>query len=260
MLLGSSVRYEIVLPGNEIPAWFSHERNVSSVTVQLPPNWYNDKLMGLAFYVVFTPLEASLYENSMYLKCTLEFGGPPRRRYGFYGPRNFSIESDHVWLSYFSASNFEYRRPPLNSKYVKARFSNCARPRNPVNSAQTELCMKRCGFRLVYRKDVEDIILQNSIEKLTEEEGSTVKQNCSASFYVNEKEESRIDASGWSTTEQSRNGKHDLDCNKGAKYKEIKRVNEDPSSTKLESKCLKLLVTPLFILLIVCGLCCYKLS
>ena len=50
---GLSTQYNNVLYGSTIPEWFIHQSVGCSVTVELPPHWYNTKLMGLAVWAVF---------------------------------------------------------------------------------------------------------------------------------------------------------------------------------------------------------------
>ena len=50
---GLSTHYNALVPGSSIPEWFIHLSEECSVTVELPPHWYNTKLMGLAICAVF---------------------------------------------------------------------------------------------------------------------------------------------------------------------------------------------------------------
>ncbi|KAJ9687377.1 hypothetical protein PVL29_016029 [Vitis rotundifolia] len=50
---GLSTQYNAVVPGSSIPEWFIHQSAGRLVPVELPPHWYNTKLMGLAVCAVF---------------------------------------------------------------------------------------------------------------------------------------------------------------------------------------------------------------
>ncbi|GMP65059.1 hypothetical protein CsSME_00026022 [Camellia sinensis var. sinensis] len=39
-------------PGSEIPKWFSHQTRGCSLSIELPPHWYNDRFLGIVFAVV----------------------------------------------------------------------------------------------------------------------------------------------------------------------------------------------------------------
>ncbi|KAL6318244.1 hypothetical protein AAG906_035753 [Vitis piasezkii] len=45
-------QYDAIVPGSRIPEWFVDQSTGSSVTVELPPHWYNTKLMGMAVCAV----------------------------------------------------------------------------------------------------------------------------------------------------------------------------------------------------------------
>ncbi|KAF3456166.1 hypothetical protein FNV43_RR00816 [Rhamnella rubrinervis] len=50
-----SKRFDIVLPGDEIPSWLTHQfRGSSSISLPLHPNWCTDKWMGFALSVCFS--------------------------------------------------------------------------------------------------------------------------------------------------------------------------------------------------------------
>ncbi|KAJ9675886.1 hypothetical protein PVL29_024718 [Vitis rotundifolia] len=46
-------KWDVIVPGSSIPERFVHQNMGPSVTVQLPPHWYNTNLMGLAVCAVF---------------------------------------------------------------------------------------------------------------------------------------------------------------------------------------------------------------
>lgn len=65
-----SGNFECGWPGNEIPSWFFHQSEGSSIFINLPSSldeWYNSSYLGLATCVILDhddyPIEASLYWN-----------------------------------------------------------------------------------------------------------------------------------------------------------------------------------------------------
>ncbi|KAK6791883.1 hypothetical protein RDI58_010964 [Solanum bulbocastanum] len=47
-----SGHFSIYLPGEQVPEWFGYKLNGTSVSMQLPNDWYNDKFMGFAICIV----------------------------------------------------------------------------------------------------------------------------------------------------------------------------------------------------------------
>ncbi|CAL5405352.1 unnamed protein product [Camellia sinensis] len=41
-----------MFPGSEIPKWFSYQSRGCSLSIELPPHWYNDRFLGIVFAVV----------------------------------------------------------------------------------------------------------------------------------------------------------------------------------------------------------------
>ena len=52
-LLWSTCEFSTFLPRNGIPEWFSHQNTGSSVTIPLPPDWFNSNFLGFSVCVVF---------------------------------------------------------------------------------------------------------------------------------------------------------------------------------------------------------------
>ncbi|XP_068319310.1 disease resistance protein RUN1-like isoform X2 [Pyrus communis] len=61
-----------VCAGNEIPNWFCHQNEGSSITIKLPRNWYCTDFLGFALSVV---LDRQLYYGDMMLGCSCNFLG-----------------------------------------------------------------------------------------------------------------------------------------------------------------------------------------
>ncbi|KAF3457267.1 hypothetical protein FNV43_RR01924 [Rhamnella rubrinervis] len=97
--LKPSKRFDIVLPGNEIPSWFTHRvKGSSSISLPLHPNWCANKWMGFALSVCF-------------------------------------IGTDK-WHNKFGHIQFAFKSYQQDEKFI------------------------RCGVRLVYEKDIEELNCQ----------------------------------------------------------------------------------------------------
>ncbi|CAL8174353.1 unnamed protein product [Prunus armeniaca] len=110
-------RYEIVIPGTEIPSWFSHQRVWSSVSVQLTPRWHDNKWKGYALCTYPAPLLVT----------------------------NVQPLSDHLWLLYISR----------DLKFGNEWQHSCNQLIFSFKSSGPSL-VKKCGARLVYEQDVEE--------------------------------------------------------------------------------------------------------
>ncbi|KAJ9687191.1 hypothetical protein PVL29_015872 [Vitis rotundifolia] len=130
----SRIPYDAVVPGSSIPEWFTDQSVGCSVTVELPPHWYNTRLMGLAVCAVFHPnISKDKFGRSAYFSMN-ESGG-------------FSIDNtasmhfskaDHIWLGYRSLFGVVFSR---SIDHLEVSFSE---------SIRTGEVVKKCGVRLVF--------------------------------------------------------------------------------------------------------------
>ncbi|KAL6329288.1 hypothetical protein AAG906_015494 [Vitis piasezkii] len=91
----SNIRYNAVVPGSSIPEWFIHQSAGCLVPVELPPHWYNTKLMGLAVCAVFNA-HITMGELD-------ELGFSANESGSFYIDDTASMhfsKADHIWFGY----------------------------------------------------------------------------------------------------------------------------------------------------------------
>ncbi|XP_057968483.1 TMV resistance protein N-like isoform X2 [Malania oleifera] len=101
--------FDTVLPGKEIPKWFSHQIMGDSVSIQLPPNWYDD-IVGVAMCVVFKSHDGSC-------PSVLDVAWGPGYVYGYgltcdycIGYKNhpeFKSNEEHLWLGYLKLEDIK---------------------------------------------------------------------------------------------------------------------------------------------------------
>ncbi|XP_048435988.1 TMV resistance protein N-like [Pyrus x bretschneideri] len=167
---------KIVIPGSEIPEWFSNQSVGHSVNVELPPpsctNW-----LGIAFCVVFEDPKENL-ANPAALHCysnfEFEFLSEPFYRKicsNIIGP----LVSEHLWVFYLSREACHHK-PFLFETYFGG--IGVGRVKADLNK------VKKCGARLVYKQDLEELNHTLKILKRTHEyrDEATPSEPGSASF------------------------------------------------------------------------------
>nr|XP_023918696.1 protein SUPPRESSOR OF npr1-1, CONSTITUTIVE 1-like [Quercus suber] len=139
----------IVIPGGEIPKWFSHERRGDSM--QLPFRGF-DELIGIALCVVFVPNGSRQYHIYQNFKCNFWLNGLYIADFAqsYYFRTEFGrVESPHIWLLYLPTHHFISNRGKIHSLIDAYGFS------------QLEIkiyveVVEKIGVRLVYKQDMED--------------------------------------------------------------------------------------------------------
>ncbi|XP_034199575.1 disease resistance protein RPV1-like [Prunus dulcis] len=160
----SVLRFDIVIPGSEIPDWFSNQTVGDSLMVERPPHLCNSKWMGFVLCAVFGAQEnPDLLEFDDFgrhpcgILCYLEIAGS----YQFSFPIPDAVlhhsvghvASDHLWLLYFSRKHHRYEN------FLKDSCSQVEVLFKPFCSVQKNTCLKlkKCGIHLVYGEDVEEL-------------------------------------------------------------------------------------------------------
>ncbi|TXG49822.1 hypothetical protein EZV62_025697 [Acer yangbiense] len=130
--------FNICIPGNEIPEWFSCRSDDDSVKIGLPSNWLNDEFMGIVMCGVFTPDHKDL-DGRKYLNCCMDIIGNHYK---------FSIGQMRPW---------EYDKyDSTNSVLVST--STCIHAHFSVTEGtrlSSKARVKSSGIRLVYKGDIE---------------------------------------------------------------------------------------------------------
>ncbi|KAK8329857.1 hypothetical protein V6Z12_A11G353800 [Gossypium hirsutum] len=178
----SGKKFDIMMPGSEIPEWFSQQKSDSSIQIPLPKD---SEWIGVACCCIFVNNDAlrddeyigwgvSIYcRNSEEASCngSIFRGRNPRRIDGsgwLVGKRfNQPIMKDHLFLRYWSRDKLypfsledKYGHCETNNLWAidcldekcdefEVSFSNP----NDEDSAK----VKKCGARIVYEKDLEEI-------------------------------------------------------------------------------------------------------
>lgn len=162
----ASKSFILIIPGSQIPEWFSHQSDEASIKIRLPPNIQNDsQWIGVAFCCIFrTGWNYEHYASqSPELQCLCRIHGRDvDSRFYYVGEDTVqrrhapSVISDHFWLIHWprdmlynslslqyesgECTNLEGQECEISAKYDGEHFE-----------------VKKCGIRILYKKDLEEI-------------------------------------------------------------------------------------------------------
>ncbi|XP_039032334.1 disease resistance-like protein DSC1 [Hibiscus syriacus] len=164
----SRERFAVIMPGSEIPEWFSHQRVDSSIKMPLPLNIRNDsQWMGVAFCCIFAGGDSSGDEQ---IWCDVSCRGA--RNLGMLyiplGNRfNQPIKNDHLFLRYwgrdllypYSLKNECGESETENTSTPDCSNQECDEVELSFEYFGKGVGVKKCGVGIVYEKDLEDVQL-----------------------------------------------------------------------------------------------------
>ncbi|XP_052483266.1 disease resistance protein RUN1-like [Gossypium raimondii] len=155
-------RFDIIMPGSEIPEWFSQQKSDSLIKIPLRKD---SQWIGVASCCIFVNNDAS--RDAGFIDCrALMYGRNHRRIEGggyLVGKRlNEPIMKDHLFLHYWS-------RDKLYPFSLEDKYGDCETNNLRATGLDHKcdgLCVffnghslkvKKCGVRIVYEKDLEEI-------------------------------------------------------------------------------------------------------
>lgn len=150
-------RYDLVVPGRKFPKWFSDQSAGASLTLQVPPNFY-ENCLAVGICAAFEHLPSGL-------GALFGSGSHDRTRHkllcyishseciSFPFPENFGqVESRHLWLVYLRREFF--RKYHVYDSVLQIKFK----------TEGTGLTVKKCGAHLVYKQDIERLSQTNEMD------------------------------------------------------------------------------------------------
>ncbi|RXH87756.1 hypothetical protein DVH24_034656 [Malus domestica] len=177
-----------VCPGSEIPNWFSHQNEGSSIKIKLPPDWFNTDFLGFALSVVVS------FDNYNVIRG-LNFGCKSnfKNRYGgshgsdreFNGwttdetiynlgeQDDYNFNADHVFVWYGDFDLLEGEKPSSPFPNVVTEPSLDFYVVDHLD--RPEVKVKKCGIRLLYAQDSENFDVMLGGETKVEEDAKTEK-------------------------------------------------------------------------------------
>nr|XP_023881028.1 disease resistance-like protein DSC1 [Quercus suber] len=143
--------YDVVIPGSEIPKWFSHQNVGGSVNVQVPSDLLGNKLMGIAVSAVFVFRKHHIQDyGKPILWCSVGMGR-------FLPVESGKIESYQLLLRYVPFAFFGAEWTEILNQVDANGFSQIEVKFEPEGPG---LEVTKCGAHLVFERDIEDLINQ----------------------------------------------------------------------------------------------------
>nr|XP_023927286.1 disease resistance-like protein DSC1 [Quercus suber] len=147
-----------IIPGSEIPKWFSHQSEGTSLNLQGPSD-----ITGIAVCVVFIihphlsihvpPSEFYIVTHKIYLSCDVnETHGSEFLVVGL-SEQFGKIDSCHLWIKYFPLK----RKRGKELSQIDANRLGQIDVKLKISTLGLGLVVMKCGARLVYEQDIEDL-------------------------------------------------------------------------------------------------------
>ncbi|XP_075647851.1 TMV resistance protein N-like [Castanea sativa] len=153
--------YDLVIPGSEIPQWFSHQSVGNIVNAQVPSHSSN-KCFGIAVCAVFSCCNVHLSNRALFLRCHILINKCEISEFhvGIW-PRSVQIKSCHLWMSYIPSQLFNEDGRAVLSQIDEDGFIQIeVRFQWDFNGLE----VKKCGFRL-YEEDIREIKMKRRRDK-----------------------------------------------------------------------------------------------
>ncbi|CAN6818314.1 unnamed protein product [Brassica oleracea] len=175
----------VTFPGNDLPLWFRHQRMGSSMEIDLPPHWCDNKFIGLSLCVVvsFKNYEDKTSRFSVICKCEFKLNDDDRIsftcRLGGWKEQCGSsslkeeprrLDSDHVFISHNSCFH-------AKKEHVLNRCYNTTASFKFYVVDGVDCCeVVKCGMSLLYAPDENDYMFQELQESNLEKAVSSGKE------------------------------------------------------------------------------------
>ncbi|PRQ22422.1 putative leucine-rich repeat domain, L domain-containing protein [Rosa chinensis] len=149
--------FHFVAPGDEIPEWYNHQSVGSLITVALHPGWFTNKWRGFAGCAVFR-LVKQLPPREWSIGCVLIANGISLGHIGLaIGGQWGQPVLDHIWFFYVNRDGGHYNNE-WQDIYHQLQFSFQFYDFENGQMMNEELVqVKKCGVRMVYEEDVEEL-------------------------------------------------------------------------------------------------------
>ena len=147
-------RFDLVIPGSEIPDWFMLQSEEDSIYLEVPSYLFK-QFRGIAFCAVFQPplgdcSPMHLSSAASLLLCPFEVNGYDSVPCVSFSKEIYTIESDHRWFMFLHPNFFKNQ---FGKEFFQiADGSSCQLWCRFMNGI-----IKKCGAHIIYEEETEDL-------------------------------------------------------------------------------------------------------
>ena len=138
----------MIIPGSVIPKWFIHQSIGAEVNIKEPSSHLCDEWIGTVVCFVFPshlkfPLFCQFIANGKVMSSKVHYPGP-----------NVDLFSDHIWLFYLLPQYYKENDKKLLNEWEANGLSQIG---IKIETHELGVEVKKWGFRMVYKKDIEEL-------------------------------------------------------------------------------------------------------
>ena len=149
--------FGMLIPGSEIPKWFSHQSVGASINLQVPlEGCNNNNWEGIVVCPVFVLRHHFPFPKTIALRCRFKSNGNPFHGacIGFSKQEFGKIESSHLWINYLPSSLLESKFKLYKQVLSQTRLNQIE---IEFDNRSPDLEVTKIGAHVVYKQDNEDL-------------------------------------------------------------------------------------------------------